>query len=393
MRTFAAFQVLLLHYASAFLPKAAAVAGSTHYAWEATFRTSPAFFLADGYTAVGFFFLLSGFVLTPSFLSPRLSLGQNVLKRILRLGIPALGAALLCVGVLAVAPTAKHHAAMLAGSWWLDSLARGPRGLWSATWAMLRDLVVGNQGMSVFTQIGFISRRFPAAPVARSIDTPVWALHWELWGSLLLVGVAKAYRRLPRKPFWFLFGILVLFTGMSYLTLFLIGFLAYVGRKALLGRSGAGPAALGSGLITLGAVAVVGPDPARLANLFRVLPGLTPLSTFALLNEVGAVLVFVGILLCPPARRLLSCPALEWLGTLSFSIYLTHFIVLASLASLVFSVLAPHGYALAVAVALLAGTAATLPVALLFERFVDRPATQFARRACGRPAGPRSVVG
>ena len=393
MRTFAAAQVFLLHYGAAFLPAAVGVAGSAHYAWEATFRHSPLFFTADGFAAVGFFFLLSGFVLTPAFMGRRLNFGQNMLKRVLRLGLPALGAVVLAVPLMAAFPGARHQAATLSGSTWFEYLGRGTFSLSSSLWAMTRGVVLGNQYFSVFTHMPFFSHWLPASPpLAASIDPPVWALHWELWGSLLLVVVAKAYRRMNENLFWVLFGALVAFTGTSFLTLFLVGFLGYVWRDSMLRASGAWVSAVGLVMIAVGIGLVLAPDPTHIAHFLQGLPGLTTFSTFQFMNDVGAVLIFMGILLSRPARHFLSCRLLRYLGTVSFSIYLTHFIVLMTIASAVFRAMQPQGYPAALAAAIGVGAVVTLVVAVLFERLVDRPATQVARLASGGVRLPRSIT-
>lgn len=392
MRTFAAAQVFLLHYGAAFLPAAVGVVGSTHYVWEAAFRRSPLFFPADGFAAVGFFFLLSGFVLTPAFMGRRISLGQNMLKRVLRLGLPALGAVALAVPLLALMPTARHDAATLSGSTWFEYLGRGSFRMWSSLGAMVREVVLGNQYVSVFSHMPFFSHWLPASPpLGASIDPPVWALHWELWGSLLLVVVAKAYRRMNENLFWLLFGVLIAFTGTSFLTLFLVGFLGYVWRDSMF-RAPAWLSVVGLAMIAGGIAVALAPDPVHLDAFLKGLPGLTTFSTFQFVNDVGAVMMFMGILLCRPVRRFLSCRPLQWLGTVSFSIYLTHFIVLTTVSSVVFRVMQPHGYPTALFVAVGVGAAVTLGVSVVFERLVDRPATQLARLAAGGFRLPRSIT-
>jgi len=73
-RGIAALQVVVLHYCASFLPAFARVGTVTHFDWESRFGRTPLFFLADGYTAVFIFFLMSGFVLAPSLTSSSLSL-------------------------------------------------------------------------------------------------------------------------------------------------------------------------------------------------------------------------------------------------------------------------------------------------------------------------------
>ena len=57
MRGMAAAQVVLLHYASAFLPSMAFVNPALpHYRWESVVANTPLFFVLNGYAAVYLFF-------------------------------------------------------------------------------------------------------------------------------------------------------------------------------------------------------------------------------------------------------------------------------------------------------------------------------------------------
>jgi peptidoglycan/LPS O-acetylase OafA/YrhL len=110
LRGIAACQVVLLHYCAAFLPTMARVGGSPHYAWESSITRSPFFFLIDGYSAVYLFFIMSGFVLAPSFIHCPKGSAALAFKRFTRLFIPVLAASFLALALLLLLPGAKTGA-------------------------------------------------------------------------------------------------------------------------------------------------------------------------------------------------------------------------------------------------------------------------------------------
>ncbi len=382
MRAFASFQVLLLHYLGAFLPAAAGVSIVAHYRWEKSFIHSPLFFLADGYFAVGLFFLMSGFVLAPSFIRSDLGLTRNVAKRVLRLGVPVLAAVVFAMALLMAMPEAKHQAAALSQSTWLDTLYLAPLRFVDGLKHAVVSVVAGNQGISVFPPGSMIARWLKAPPLAFSVDPPVWTLHWELWGSLLVLGMAQVYRRVPRPVFWVVFAGVFALCGTSFLSLFLVGFALYLARNAILRRSVAGTA-LGLGLMAAGIAVVLVPTPQGIPAYLNGLPGLHILDAYQFQSELGAVLVFAGVLLNCHVRDWLSTRPMVALGRISFSLYLIHFPVLVTVAALVFRQVLPYGYLQAAVAALFAGTACTLVIAIAFERLADRPALELSRMVGG----------
>jgi hypothetical protein len=92
MRGVAALQVMLLHYATAFLPGLGLHnRGMMHQRWERIIADTPSFFALNGYGSVYLFFLLSGVVLTYSFARRPFAAVQWTLRRIIRLACRCLG--------------------------------------------------------------------------------------------------------------------------------------------------------------------------------------------------------------------------------------------------------------------------------------------------------------
>jgi peptidoglycan/LPS O-acetylase OafA/YrhL len=381
LRAFAAAQVVMIHYLYAFLPVLVGAAG-VQAGLEGSITHNPLFFPVDGYFAVDIFFLISGFVLAPSFIKSAYGFTANAVKRALRLGLPVLGAVVFATLLLAALPVARGQAATLSKSPWLASLYTGPISLVFALKNAIGTLLTGNGGISVFSEIPRLTRILKPQPIGASFDPPLWTIHWELWGSLLLIGMAQIYRRVPETLFWIIFGVVVALCGTSYLTMFLIGFALYTSRQAFLRHRSAEVSSVGAVMIAGGALfAVFTPGAVGLQHLIQQLPGLRAFDVYEFQQSVGAVMAFAGLMLCAPLRNLLGSRPLTWLGRLSFSFYLFHFPVMVTIGALVFVAARSMGPGNAALLAILAGVGSTLVSAWIFEVLVDRPSVSFSGKA------------
>lgn len=396
LRALAAGQVVALHYCAAFLPVALRVPAVEHLAGERVLAHSPLFILVDGWFGLYLFFLISGFVLAQSFISSGLNPGQQAVKRYLRLWLPAAGAVVVGAGLLALMPHAGARAARISGSPWGVAFYRVPLS-WAgvAKDAVLNSVLVGYRGSSIFSHLGGFSR-LAVPPLTAALDPPVWALHVEIWGSIVLIGLAAAWRHLRRGGFWVLFVVALLALGTTWAGMMLLGFAAYLFRDRLLRAAGGLACACGLGCIVVGIYAATATAPGWATLAQRLLAHITLLQapdTLQFQSFVGPALVFAGVALAAPVRHWLGNRLLVWLGSLSYAIYLLHFPVLFTVGSAVFAALAPQGYGFAFGVSLGAGCAVTLGLAVVFERLVDRPGGALARRAAAALCWDRAAPG
>ncbi len=362
-------QVVFQHYALAFLP-----VSSGHFG-----------ILADGNFAVFVFFVMSGFVLTPSFERRPHALVSGLGRRVIRLGLPAAAACVFAALLQAAWPHAAPVAAALSGSSWLAGLRPVALGQAFADLSGL-SLITGYAETTLFGPLVGI-----LPPWTASVDAPVWSLHLELWGSflvLLLVWLRACNPWLHAVALAFCAGMI----GVNALDLFALGSVLSLAARSqwfstLMARRWR--PALGIAVFLLGILTeydwfMPAARWLQRADVARAL--VRPFAWFSLSQEGAAVAIFVAVLLLPEAHFLLRSRLAQWLGKLSFAIYLLHFPILTTLGSAVFVVAVGRiGVGAAAGFALIVGLAATLPLAVLFERAVDQNAIALSRRWSTRP--------
>ena len=357
-------QVVFQHYTLAFLPTSLGRFG----------------ILADGNFAVFVFFVMSGFVLTPSFERRPHALMSGLGRRAIRLGPPT---AIACVfaALLGVTwPGSAPVAAALSGSSWLAGLRPVTLGQAFADISGL-SLITGYAETTLF---GPLAGLLP--PWTASVDPPVWSLHLELWGSVLVLLLVWLRACNP----WLHAAALALCAGMigvNALDLFALGSVLSLAARsrwfpALIARRWR--PALGVAIFLLGIWVEYGgllPEARWLERAGAARALVRPFAWFSLSQEGAAVAIFAAVLLLPEVHFLLRTRLAQWLGKLSFAIYLLHFPVMTTLGTVAFTAAAGKtGKGAAAGLALIVGLAATLPLAILFERVVDQNAIALSRR-------------
>jgi peptidoglycan/LPS O-acetylase OafA/YrhL len=389
MRGLAAMQVLLLHYCAMVLPYAARVDDVRHFDAELWVAATPLFFLINGHLAVELFFLISGTVLAASFLRSETSVPAQILKRFLRLLLPALAAIVFALALLWWLPLDRAGLTELVKSDWLSRYMNTPWQLAAiARDSLLDSVLLGYQDVSLFDRI--MRREQWLSSIGGAAVPPLWTLHVEFWGSMLVLALATAYRRLGRRGFIAVVVVVLMFAGSSQYMLFVVGFLLHLLWRERPAPDASTPNLLAVPLIMAGIVLTsmpALPGMETLLWLMRKLSILRAQNASVLQSQLGAILIFVCVLRSAAARQWLAAAPLAWLGRLSFSVYLLHFAVMSLIGSRVFLALAGHGYLAAGLAALVVGTAITFALAIGFERFIDRPAIALAARiARGRQA-------
>jgi peptidoglycan/LPS O-acetylase OafA/YrhL len=315
---------------------------------------TPLHLLWEGDSAVYIFFILSGVVLTLPFMEKPFRAKVFFPQRLLRLYLPIWAAVLFAAITVILVPRTGDI-----GNAWLDARVENVTAL---VLSLDLTLVLGPGGVA----------------------TPLWSLQWEILFSLALpiyLWLAIKWRgHLETK-----LGISILvicssaFIGgtlgsvLKYLPMFMMGVVMITERDSLTGwaiaisrRKGYWPAAFFLGVLLLAARWYV-----------------VPLTTSEHLHNLTIGLMVIGagmIVFCavywPPLTSKLERPTAQWLGKISFSLYLIHEPILVTLAYMAGPANRPW--------AATAGFAISLLAAPLFFRWVERPSHNLAKAVSAR---------
>lgn len=380
LRGFAALQVVMIHYLAVFLP--ATQCSPFWPCWQQWLRERFLFFFIDGTSAVSLFFVLSGFVLSRSFAKTSQHPFRNALKRWTRLEIPTACSLFFAFGLYCFFGFAFRDAFALNDSQYYT------RVFWAIPptfVSLLREtfeaaLFLGYRDSSVFAGFGndFL-------PGEQSLNTVLWSLHVEFWGSMIVV--LLAYLR-PHPPAHYL-AILCCFAlfPMHNLILFVMGHLlacssnddVSCGARLRFARNLAGLffAALGV-FIATGREDLVPPDLFFALNEIVYFHAQSP---FHFAGMFAALSLFFGVFLSPWLQSLFNLPLFQKLGELSFGLFLLHTPILLTFTAfleLLFHRLLGHATAVACSAAI--GLLLTFVAASLFTKGIDVPAINFSRR-------------
>lgn len=317
-------------------------------------------FLSGGF-AVALFFVLSGFVLSIAYFQTN---KESIIKRLaskryLRLMIPALVSVMLVWILLSLGLGANKQAVVdIAHSGSLDKI-------WVMTPNFFDALKEGT--LLVYTQSG------------SGYNAVLWTMYYEFIGSfivfitLLVFGASKyrwmAYIALGIATFgsWFFAVIL----GMILADAYHQNFLKRIAEKkvALYGL-------LGTGLLA-GGYPILSPE-GTFYQALRI-PLLTDDQNTAIYLSIGALFVIITVLYLPLLNKVFSLPRISVLGRYTYSLYLTHTLVLYTVGASLFVYLAGN---MGINRAALLSMALTVPFIVLatwlFEKYIDAPSVRFA---------------
>jgi peptidoglycan/LPS O-acetylase OafA/YrhL len=304
-----------------------------------------------GGEAVYLFFVLSGLVLTLPTTRGEFNWAQYYPSRLIRLYLPVMAAIAVAALTIVIVSREGHSA-----SQWLESHPKS------------------------YTASGMVADATLLAGVSGTV-TPLWSLTWEVLFSILLpVYVAIASRI---NPALVVAGSLVLIVLGStvqsgvllYLPMFAIG-VALAHAWPHISRWAGAISGSRIGWIAWGGMLIV--SAALVLSTWLLKPLQLGVEALTLpLVIVGFVGLVVISAFSPLARRVLSIRPVVWLGTLSFSLYLTHEPIVVA-----FGFLLPTHPKLAAVLAV----CCAFPLAWLFQKFVEKPSHRLAQTVAGRGA-------
>jgi len=312
---------------------------------------SPLHVLWNGTPAVHVFFVLSGYVLVLPFTRPGAvtSWAPYYAKRLLRLYPPAWASLAVAVALIAIVPRSASPEQSL----WADMYVIDP-------------------------SLGQVFKDALLLLTASTINTPLWSLKWEVAFSLLLP--AYVFIALRWRSFWHVkIGIALLLAvvgavqdleWMSYLPVFAIGAILGAERERISELTQSWPRSVWFFVAAAGLF---------LANAEWISPD-QPIVGVRAVVTVGAALIVLLFVSCRSVKRLGDTAVSQWLGRVSFSLYLVHLPIILAGVTLLRSVSLPLALAVSVAVSFV--------VAELFHRYVEQPAHRLSI-AAGRAVGRR----
>ncbi|WP_261167138.1 acyltransferase [Microbacterium sp. Marseille-Q6965] len=358
VRGVAALVVVLYH--ASLIAKPFADDGTARLVWETATETPLKLGFA-GTEAVQVFFVLSGLVVTLPALRDGFSWPGYAVSRLLRLYLPVWAAILLALLLVIVFP--REAADVTPDAWIVNANI-------------------------LFPDVELALREATLIPASYDTVNVLWSLRWELLFSILLP-VFVAVALLLRRWAWpaAVACVLAMVAGrvfderpfdleaLVYLPTFFIGCLIAVRlpdlqrwagqrRRPLLWLG----ATVGSALVLIAAW-WTRPFVASTSDLGHALWGLA---------GAGAAGLIVVAIASPLAARVLEARVPRWLGDVSFSLYLVHAPILATLA---FSWGDDHWMLVA-----LVGVPLSLAAAWAFFHVVERPAHRAARAVGSRVA-------
>jgi peptidoglycan/LPS O-acetylase OafA/YrhL len=389
LRGLASLSVALCHFVTAFqFALLSGVASASHFPGDTWISHTPIILLFNPELGVAIFFVLSGFVLASSVSESQLPLRALIGRRWVRLALPIVAASIFAFVIPVFDGNSAQAAAGVTKSFWLgDEYAPVSRSAAEFLKLMFE---------SAFNILICIAN---GAQTARHFNSNLWTMPIEFLGS---VGLFVTYRllldeALPKRMSRLVIAILLLacFWNTPFYG-FPAGAALFELRKWLRETAVRHPwlasnrlaLALGAVVLLWGVIFGGTPFEIDLAHggfyatiTLWINAYVEPVSAITVMHHLGAIFIVAGALLFVPFRQLLERPAIQFLGRISFMLYLVQIPILSSLASIIVIFFTPRiGYDPATLLALFAFLPAVIGIATVLTRYVDIPAIRASRR-------------
>jgi peptidoglycan/LPS O-acetylase OafA/YrhL len=331
-----------------------------------TVKYSPLGWAVAGLPAVLLFFTLSGFVLARMLEGARIAYPGYAVKRIARIWLPYLVSVLLAMLLISTLgwPEGAHM-----GPWLLGVTGQPVTTQDAVLHALLIVPFEAHYNFVTWTLVHEmrISLAFPLILWSLNAWSPRRAL--VFYGALSVVAVGVAYvARYMGQPM-----VAQLVISLHFTLFFVLGALLY--RHLDQVRRWYAYLSPRQRFAGLAAAALLYTYPEHVRALGGVMAGFPMLLTHWVMAP-GIVLLLIWALCAKPLQRVLQWPALQWLGQVSYSLYLFHGVILVFSCHVIPQLGSPAAMAL--------GLLVSLVFAGLAYRWVERPAQEWGRRVAGR---------
>jgi peptidoglycan/LPS O-acetylase OafA/YrhL len=356
LRGLAAFLVVISHCASAMFPAVAfgtTASGNQHVLYAAPILNLP----FQGGFMVCLFYVLSGLALSYHTLSrrSRAPAVSGAVRRYPRLMVPVLAGTLLGALLLRLSLEPVRQASLVTGSvWWFRYRQFDPP---------LGDALYSGT-------IGVFRTSYSA------YDPPLWTMHNEFLGSLLVFAVLLV---LPRR--WLrvvAYCVVAVLSRGGYMTAFVAG-MAICEAWIVLGdrprRWMALLVPLGLYGLVLASTPIAGANrPDFYVDLLPQIFGRDRLDQRIAAQVIGATLILAALVALKPLQRPFRTRPLLFLGRISFALYIVHFLVLNSIgAGIVWKLRDATNITAVKLFASATVIVVSIGAAWLFTRLVDEP--------------------
>lgn len=368
LRGVAALAVVFDHFFRTFYPHTFVSSQVAHSRYEWLFSDTPLFAMINGAFAVTVFFMLSGFVLSYSHFRKKSDLVSSTLKRYFRLTPIVLASTMLGFFLLKFGLFFNTQADLMPYSW-KDSDITLLQALWQGT--------IG----TYITQ-----------PNDQSLNSVLWTIYHELIGSVIVFAVIALVQGDKRRGYIYAMLSIILL-GTPYIG-FIIGLIIadiYWHKPVIVEKVRSMRTSYRIPLLILAIYAASFP-PLRDENTLSMIH--KPLLLFShyplsmTVVHLVAAAIFIVLLLCSRGamQRFFTIRPLVALGSISYSLYAVHLLVMGSLGCYVFYI-SQQAHASYIQSSLMAGAAylsTSLVLATIFNRYIDKPSTQFSATAVAK---------
>jgi peptidoglycan/LPS O-acetylase OafA/YrhL len=373
LRGVAAINVMIMHFFVALAP--ATVYGSqypSHFgSLDLIFSTTPLGLIGAGNFSVCIFFVLSGYVLTQKYFKTKDNsiIISSAVRRYLRLFIPVFASVILSY-LLASAGLYRYY---------IETMMVSAGSNYRHYWTFAPDILEAIK-QAVWTSF-FLGGTIHYNPV-------LWTMTIEFYGSMLVFTMALLFGSLRNR--WTFYLAAVLISINFYYLAFVIGmlFADLFSSKTRVFKT--------DNKIILFVILISG----LFLGSYPVSP-LTGDSLYGFLNNgffeapkvtyhvIGAGMVMYVLLNSRDLQRVFSSPVPVFLGKISYSLYLVHFLVISSFTCALFLYLCPVlSYEPAFLVSIVLSLLLIMPLSYLFYKYVDMAGIKLSKTFYSRLSRP-----
>ncbi|MFF2908384.1 acyltransferase family protein [Paenibacillus sp. NPDC057934] len=369
LRGLAALFVVFSHFVVAFYPALYTSDVSqihTAKAVELDIAKSPLNLLYNGNFAVCIFFVLSGYVLSYKFFSTKdnETLVASAVKRYFRLLVPIFFTVFLVFLLMKCSLFSNTEAGKLSFSeWWLGTF-------WNFDESFLHAIKY-----ATFEAIFEYNDQY---------NTVLWTMTYEMYGSFLVFGFVSLFGK-TRNRYLFYILIIILFFKTYYLAFILGMILSDLNSNGYFNKTSKNLGWFKMILLALGLYLGSYPMGAVVDDSIYNYIKVVDLQGVIIYHIVGALLVMLVLLNSVKLQEFFSYRVFNFLGKVSFSLYLIHVIVIGSFTSYIFVLLNERmAYSISVFISIILSIPLLAILSYLMYKYVDKKGIEISGKLYNR---------